>query len=71
MTPRENLRRAMEESFARQWGGRWSVGLADDEPAQRDLVDGDHVPVEDGGALGDGLTPPASLADDDRSVDER
>ena len=43
MTPRENLRRAMEESFARQWGGRWSVGLADDEPAQRDLVDGDHA----------------------------
>jgi hypothetical protein len=35
MTPRENLRRAMEEYLARRYPGtRWSVGLAGDEPAQ-------------------------------------
>ena len=34
MTPRDDLRRALEEYLARRYGGRWSVGLAGDETAQ-------------------------------------
>jgi hypothetical protein len=56
----------MEESFARKYGGRWRVGLAGDEPAQRDAVEGDvDVSVEGQSALDDRLASDASLGDDD------
>ena len=52
MTPREDLRRAIENYLARRHPGtRWNVGLRGDQPAQASPVDGRLVSGHDGETL--------------------